>query len=114
MAGTIRVAQRLALSVVVVVLTAALFLVLLPASAAATWHVTSSADDGDGDCQSAVVGDCTLRDAVDDAASGDSIFIDPTYSPALDSTIVLDKSLTIIGQGAAMTAISGRGSNRPV
>jgi hypothetical protein len=93
-------------------LTLALWIVPLPASAATTWHVTSSGDAGDGVCDGVAAGDCTLRDAVLDSDPGDTIVIDATYDPALASELAIDKDLTISGQGAAMTAVAGSGASR--
>jgi hypothetical protein len=81
-----------------------------PASAATTWHVTD-AGDATGTTCTAAPAQCTLRDAVNDAVDGDTILIDPGIDPALTSGISLGKDLTIEGQGAAATTISGNGSN---
>ena len=69
---------------------------------AASWTVTSAADDGTPG---------TLRSVIAAAASGDTITITATGTIALDCTTygVLDitKNLTISGPGATHLAISG-------
>ena len=64
---------------------------------AATFVVTSTADSGPG----------TLRQAVLDAAPGDSITFSVTGTINLLSQIGIDKNLTISGPGAASLTISG-------
>jgi CSLREA domain-containing protein len=81
---------------------------LSPAHAATTITVNSSADPGDGICDAT---ECTLREAIDAAATGDTIIFSPTLS---GSTITLSSfgsldimnDLTIDGSNNAIT-ISG-------
>jgi hypothetical protein len=71
---------------------------------AATLSVTSTADSGAG----------TLRQAVLDAAAGDTIktnLPDPS-TIALTSEIIINKDLVIQGQGASSTFLSGGNTNR--
>ncbi len=72
------------------------------APAAADVHVTSSANEGAG----------SLRAAVEAAAPGETVVIDPGVNPALSTEVKIDKSLTIRGQGAGATTISGGGVTR--
>ena len=63
---------------------------------AGSWTVTKTADTNDGTCD----GDCSLREAIVAAGSGDTINFDYGLSGAtitLGSTITIDKSLTING-----------------
>ncbi|NOT55931.1 MAG: hypothetical protein HOP18_15135 [Deltaproteobacteria bacterium] len=76
---------------------------------AATITVISTADSG-GTCPGAT---CTLRQAIADAASGDTIDFNvslPTIT--LASQLTLNKNLTITGPGANQLAISGGGTVR--
>jgi CSLREA domain-containing protein len=95
------------------VMAASLLLLLIgpglsPAHAATTITVNSSADPGDGICDAT---ECTLREAIDAAATGDTIIFSPTLS---GSTITLSSfgsldimnDLTIDGSNNAIT-ISG-------
>ena len=79
------------------------------ASAAATLHVTSSADDGSAG---------TLRSVIGSAGDGDTVVIDPGVNPHLTAgnggiTINASQfgSLTIVGQGARSTTITGTGAD---
>lgn len=79
--------------------------------AAATLVVTTSADTNDGVCDT----DCSLREAIAAAGSGDTItFADDLSGQTitLDSTLTIAKDLTISGPGAANLTISGGGSVR--
>jgi CSLREA domain-containing protein len=95
------------------VMAASLLLLLIgpglsPAHAATTITVNSSADPGDGICDAT---ECTLREAIDAAATGDTIIFSPTLN---GSTITLSSfgsldimnDLTIDGSNNAIT-ISG-------
>jgi CSLREA domain-containing protein len=79
---------------------------------AATLLVTKTQDTNDGVCNQ----DCSLREAIAAAASGDTIRFS---TDLLDSTLVLngnslvvDKNLTIIGHGAKRLTISGNQQSR--
>ncbi|MBN1668464.1 MAG: CSLREA domain-containing protein [Anaerolineales bacterium] len=68
-----------------------------PAQATTTWTVTKLADTNDGVCSSK---DCSLREAIDNAASGDIVRFDSGLSGgtiALSSTLTIAKNLTIDG-----------------
>ncbi len=77
----------------------------LQGSVASTITVTSNGDSGDG----------TLRQAVIDAFSGDTINFELTYPSTITLTsgqIVIDKSLTIIGPEAENLIVSGNNTSR--
>src|SRR3982750_4883554 len=90
-----------------VVLLSLLVGVLTPHSVlAAAYVVTKTADTNDGVCDA----DCSLREAIAAAASTDTIAFSVTGTITLDSSLkelVVDKSLTISGPGAAQLSISG-------
>lgn len=73
--------------------------------------VNSLLDDGDGTCTRTK---CTLRDAINVAAPGETI----TFGRNVEGTIVLGgelavtKDLTISGPGAAVLSVSGNGASR--
>jgi CSLREA domain-containing protein len=67
---------------------------------AATRVVTKTADTNDGVCDD----DCSLREAVDVANSGDTITI-PAGTFTLDSEIVIDEGLTLAGAGKEKTIL---------
>jgi CSLREA domain-containing protein len=72
----------------------------LPASAAITWTVTKTADTNDGICDS----DCSLREAIAAAASGDTIVFAPALSGGtimVGSTLILSRDVTIDGSALA-------------
>src|SRR5688572_30845065 len=89
-------------------------LVITPATpvlAFDTWTVTKTADTNDGACDA----DCSLREAIDVAASGDTIDFDPSLGVSyteivLTSNLVIDKDLTISGPGSDVMGISGNNS----
>jgi CSLREA domain-containing protein len=75
------------------------------------WLVNSLADPGDGVCSNS---ECTLREAIAAAQSGDRI----TFKSNLIGTIgltagvlLVDKSLTIDGLGADQLTVSGQGAS---
>lgn len=81
----------------------------LPASATITWTVTKTADTNDGVCDS----DCSLREAIAAAASGDTIVFAPGLSGGtitVGSTLVLTRDVTIDGSALA-TPITLDGAN---
>lgn len=79
-----------------------------PAHAATTWVVDSIGDSGEGSI--CTPGNCTLRGAINSAASGDTI----TFAPSVIGLISLNsggltiaKNLTISGPGAHALTIAG-------
>ena len=79
-----------------------------PAYAATTWTVTSGADMGDGICDS----DCTLREAMDLAESGDTIVFSKGQRVTLVAPLSsLYKKLSIKGKGALNTIIQAGDCN---
>lgn len=82
-----------------------------------TWFVTKTADTKDGACDS----DCSLREAIAAATPGDIIkFASPLFDTAQTITLVnasgfndlvINKSLTIIGNGANLLTIRRFNSN---
>ena len=80
---------------------------------AATLTVRNSADAG-GSCPGA---DCTLRQAIITASSGDTITFDMTTvtSPiTLSGELLVNKSLTITGPGASLLSVSGNNAVRVI
>lgn len=80
---------------------------------AATLTVTKTADTNDGICNA----DCSLREAIAVAASGDTIqfsalFNSPQSIVLTQGRLLVDKSLTITGPGATLLSISGNNANR--
>ncbi|HUR99212.1 MAG TPA: CSLREA domain-containing protein, partial [Pyrinomonadaceae bacterium] len=79
---------------------------------AATLTVTKTADTNDAVCN----GDCSLREAIGAAASGDTIAFSLLFSTAqtiaLTDQLLFAKSLTIAGPGARLLTISGTGLHR--
>src|SRR5262249_42080669 len=69
-----------------------------------TLTVLNTQDSGSG----------SLRQAILDAASGDTIAFSPaaTGTIALNSTLSIDKSLTISGPGSTLLTVDGRGAVR--
>lgn len=66
-----------------------------PVRAAGTLTVTNANDSGAG----------SLRQAILDAVSGDTINFDASYTITLSSQLTVDKVITIIGNGSANTVI---------
>lgn len=88
--------------------------ILVPAqpALAATWLVTKTADTDDDVCDA----DCSLREAITVAASGDTIrfavsLLDQTITLTAGE-LVIDKNLEISGPGATRLAISGNNASR--
>ena len=84
-----------------------------PTARAATITVDNLTDGNDGSCSD---GDCSLREAVDDATGGDTITFDSSLAGGtitLSSEIDIDKTLTIDGQGlSSRIQIIGSPTNR--
>src|ERR1043166_634809 len=72
--------------------------------AATTWTVNSNADDGTGTC---TVSKCTLRDAIANAASNDTINFAPglTTINLTNGELLINKNLTINGPGANLLTV---------
>lgn len=82
------------------------------ADIAATIMVTKTADTNDGVCDS----DCSLREAVRLAKSGDTIVFSPLFnSPQTilltNGQILINKNLTIAGPNADLLAVSGNNAS---
>ncbi|MFN0278187.1 MAG: choice-of-anchor Q domain-containing protein [Pyrinomonadaceae bacterium] len=80
---------------------------------AAELTVTKTADTADGVCD----GDCSLREAVIAAASGDTVVFSPLFNTPQTITLTLgqitiDKNLTITGTGQDLVTISGNNAGR--
>ena len=84
----------------------------LPVAAATTWTVTKTADTNDGVCDS----DCSLREAIAAAASGDTIVFASGLSGGtitLGSTLTFSKNVTIDGSAlAAPITVDGANAYR--
>jgi len=81
-----------------------------PAHAAAIITVNTLSDVSDGSCSD---GDCTLRDAIDLAAAGDTINFSVNGTITMNGVeFYLDKNLTIDGPGADKLTISGNDGRR--
>ena len=80
----------------------ALTVLLAVPQAAAEVHVTSSGNAGPG----------TLRDVIAAATPAETVVIDPGINPMLSAQIDIDKSVTIVGQGAGATAVTASGFTR--
>jgi len=82
-------------------------------SRAATLTVTKTEDTNDGVCDA----DCSLREAVVAAASGDTVVFSSLFSSPQTITLTLgqitiDKNLTITGTGQDLVTISGNDASR--
>ena len=80
--------------------------------AATTWNVNDSGDAGDGTCD---VSDCTLRDAIDESADGDTIVFDAGISgdtiTLTGGSLRVEYAITIDGAGSDIT-VNGGSSDR--
>ena len=76
---------------------------VLPAHAA-TLTVNTLVDENDGSC---VDGDCSLRDALQVAVSGDTIDFSVTGTIVLTSKLIITQPVTIAGPGADLLTVSG-------
>ena len=75
------------------------------ALAASTIHVTTTADSGPG----------SLRQAINDAAAGDTIDFNLSYAATITLTsgeLLINKNLTINGPGASNLTVSGNNASR--
>ena len=90
------------------VLTIACFLGMFAASAASGATVNSTADPGDGTCNAT---ECTLREAIAAAASGETIDFSVTGTITLTALLDIDKSLTITGPTGAGGGIELSGND---
>lgn len=72
-----------------------------------TLTVNTDVDENDGSCSD---GDCSLRDAIAVASPGDTIVFAGDYAIYLNSTLSINKALTIDGSGHTIT-ISGDTNN---
>jgi len=92
-------------------------LVALPTSsaAAATYTVNTTADNAPNGTEcSGAAGDCSLRQALDKAISGDTVSV-PANTTAYQVTstpIPIPAGVTIVGGGAASTTVTGGGNNQ--
>ncbi|MBI4672177.1 MAG: CSLREA domain-containing protein [Chloroflexi bacterium] len=94
---------RVTLALVLCVL--ALAIQPAPAAHAATITVNTLTDENDGSCSDE---DCSLRDAIQVAAAGDTINFSVTDTITLVlGQLTIDKNLTITGPGADWLTISG-------
>jgi hypothetical protein len=79
-------------------------LALALAPAAYGGEVTTGSDGG--------ATDGTLRHEINNATSGETITIDPGVNPTLTGRVTITQDITLIGQGAAQTTITGDPSDR--
>ena len=80
-------------------------------SFAGTLVVTKLDDTADGGCDA----DCSLREAIVAAASGDTILFENSATGMITlvlGDLVIDKMLTLVGPGQSMLTISGGGTQR--
>jgi CSLREA domain-containing protein len=76
---------------------------------ASTLTVNTLADENDGSC---VDSDCSLRDAIAVAISGDTINFNVTGTITLSSLLDVQKNLTITGPGSASLTLDGNNATR--
>jgi CSLREA domain-containing protein len=81
-----------------------------PAGAAVTYHVNSNddkgdANPGDGICQTASPGECTLRAAIQEANVGGGVISVPAFTIAIATPLVVTHTMTIEGAGVKATDI---------
>ena len=75
--------------------------------AASSWTVTKNTDTDDGVCDR----DCSLREAIDAANSGDTIVFSRGQTFTLRSQLTIDTRLTIRGKGSSKTIIQASKCN---
>ncbi len=79
-----------------------------------TLTVNITADENDGSCSD---GDCSLRDAIQVAASSDTINFSLSYPAVITLSsghLVIDNNLTITGPGSGQLTISGNDTSRVI
>jgi predicted outer membrane repeat protein len=96
-------------------LIAGMLVAVTSAQAGATYTVNTTVDSpaSGGEC-SGIAGDCSLRQALDKAANGDTVLVPASATPYLvtaDQMTVPD-GVTIQGAGASASTISGGGSSQ--
>ncbi len=103
-----RLVQSLALLSIV-----AMLIVGLPVPAAyafTTWHVTKLADTNDGVCS---ISDCSLREAISVASSGDAITFSVTGTITLAlGQLNISQSVAIVGPGSGLLSIDANLASR--
>ena len=94
-------------------LIAVVLLLVLAAAAHANTIVVNVTDDPSGSATAWTAAQCSLRQAVDAASSGDTIQLaDSTYSLTQGTNIEISKSLTIAGNGVDASVIDGSGNGQ--
>ena len=97
------------------VLVAAMFLAFPAVSLAATYTVNTTADNAPSGSEcSGAPGDCSLRQALNKATSGDTVMV-PANTTAYQVTsapIPIPAGVTIVGGGASATTVTGGGTNQ--
>lgn len=97
------------------VLVAAVFLAFPAASLAATYTVNTTADNAPSGSEcSGAPGDCSLRQALDKATSGDTVSVPANATPyqVNGTPIAIPAGVTIVGGGASGTTVTGGGNNQ--
>jgi hypothetical protein len=83
-----------------------------------TFEVNAGDDAGDGVCQDAAAGDCTLRDAVIESNANTGVFDDITFASSITGVTLggteldVTEGVYIQGNGADATTISGNDASR--
>jgi hypothetical protein len=83
-----------------------------------TFQVNDAGDSGDGVCQDAAAGDCTLRDAVIESNDNTGVFDDITFASSITGVTLGGTELSVTegvyiqGNGANATTISGDDTSR--
>jgi len=108
-----RTVEAMASQIAAVALLSLAFLAAGIETSAATLVVTKTADTADGICDT----DCSLREAVAAAASGDTVVFSPPFNESQTITLVLGqirlgRDLTIAGPGSDTLAIRGNNVGR--
>ncbi len=93
----------------IILLSCACLILTAADTPAATRTVTKAVDTDDGICSNA---DCSLREAIDVAAPGDTIVFSALFNTAqtiglMNGELDVDKDLTIVGPGADLLTIDG-------
>src|SRR5690349_4727925 len=93
----------------------ALLVAATSAHAAATYTVNTTADNATSPTEcSGAAGDCSLRQALDKAVSGDTVVVPASATPYSVSAgaITVPPGVTLQGDGASSTTISGGGTSQ--